>query len=178
MRASQQPLFESSPETGALFSYCRRYRYTLFRVFDQTKPPLVFCGMNPSFADEMRNDPTATRMIGRAIDWGYGALWMINAFAYCETHSNKLPRYIKDGTDIIGPENDRYITATARLARDGGMVIAGWGNPGALLDRGRRVLEILRQIGPVHALKINQNGSPCHPLYLSYVLKPILMETT
>jgi hypothetical protein len=176
MPGNQQPLFDSAPQSGALFSYDRRYRYVLFRIFDPTKPPLVFCGTNPSYADEMRNDPTANRMIGRAIDWGYGSLYMVNIFAWCETHSIKLSRHSRD-SDIIGPENDRYIRATAAKARDGGMVLTGWGNAGSMLERGAHVLEILREFGPVHALKINQDGSPQHPLYLAKSVKPIPMET-
>ena len=48
---------------GAKFSKCRKYRYTLWRTWDNSKPKVMFLGLNPSTADEVNNDPTVTRCI-------------------------------------------------------------------------------------------------------------------
>ena len=62
-------LFEQS---GASFSPCRKYRYDLYRRFAGHTPiPGIygyvnFIMLNPSTADEIRNDPTVERCERRA----------------------------------------------------------------------------------------------------------------
>jgi hypothetical protein len=41
----------------------RKYRYTLTRVWDETKDKVMFIGLNPSTADEIEDDPTIRRCI-------------------------------------------------------------------------------------------------------------------
>ena len=51
------------PESsGATFSPCRRYRYTLWRQWDE-RPPATFIMLNPSTADETRDDWPAWRAL-------------------------------------------------------------------------------------------------------------------
>lgn len=57
-------------DSGAIFSPCREYRYKLWRTWDASKLPLNVIGLNPSTADETKNDPTIRRCIQFAIDWG------------------------------------------------------------------------------------------------------------
>ncbi|MCB9902553.1 MAG: DUF1643 domain-containing protein, partial [Planctomycetes bacterium] len=42
----------------ATFSPCRTYRYSLTRIWDDAAPVCGFILLNPSTADETRNDPT------------------------------------------------------------------------------------------------------------------------
>ena len=42
-------------------------------------------GLNPSTADENKDDPTIRRCNSFANDWGYGGLCMTNLFAYRAT---------------------------------------------------------------------------------------------
>ena len=51
--------------SGACFSNDRIYRYSLWRRWDNG-PTLNFICLNPSTADETRNDPTVTRLERRA----------------------------------------------------------------------------------------------------------------
>lgn len=133
--------------------------------------------MNPSTADELKNDPTVTRWRERAQRWsemGYlriGGVKVTNAFAWRETDSTQLKALIDAGVDLVGPENDRYILEACQGAA---IVVCGWGEPGhKLLGRGPQLLELLRAAGvKPHALKINASGAPCHPLYLPYDLLP------
>ncbi|MEJ2698040.1 MAG: DUF1643 domain-containing protein [Candidatus Sulfobium sp.] len=71
-------------ERKTIFSPCRQYRYTLWRdltMFPERPGYVQFIGLNPSKADEVRNDNTVTRCINFAKSWGYGLLCMTNVVA-------------------------------------------------------------------------------------------------
>jgi hypothetical protein len=155
---------------GATFSPDRFYRYSLFRVWNTSKPQLVFVLLNPSQADELKDDPTVKRCIARALNAGFGGIEIVNLFAMRSTY----PYSLATAPDPIGPDNNSWIAgAVGRSA----LVICGWGKAGKLHDRGDFVLRLIRHVGGIpHALKLNADGSPQHPLYLSYSLKPFPME--
>ena len=89
-------------KTDAKLSECRKYRYALWRTWDETKPHVMIIGLNPSTADETKDDPTITRCINFAKSWGYGGVCMANLFAYRATE----PTVMKGSTDPVGTEND------------------------------------------------------------------------
>ena len=91
-------------KTDAKFSACRKYRYALWRTWDESKPNVMIIGLNPSTADENENDPTITRCINFAKSWGYGGVCVTNLFAYCAT----VPSDMKASNDPIGSENDSW----------------------------------------------------------------------
>lgn len=68
-------------QTGATFSKDRLYRYQLWRIWDESKPYMNVIGLNPSTADETKDDPTIRRCLGFAKAWGYGALRVADAEA-------------------------------------------------------------------------------------------------
>ena len=70
MQSTLFPLLKSD----AVFSPDRLHRYGLWRIWDDDLPKVLFIGLNPSTADELKNDPTIRRCIGYAKDWGYGCL--------------------------------------------------------------------------------------------------------
>lgn len=147
-------------ESGAVFSECRIWRYTLTRIFNPTTPPIMFIGLNPSTADEVKNDPTVRRCIGFAYDWGAGGLIMTNAFGYRSTD----PRGLTKIHDPVGPLNDAYLRKCFALAA---RVVVAWGNWGNLYDRDRRVLELLQEAGvKAKCFGLTKTGQPRHPLYL------------
>lgn len=156
-------------ETGAKFSPCRLYRYSLWRVWKSDVRRMVFLLLNPSTADETKDDPTIRRCITRAINGGFGGVEIINLFAWRSTY----PMNLYQVPDPIGPENNASILGASRQA---GVLVCGWGKHGALHGRDKQVLELLRasRVAP-HALKLNAGGSPQHPLYLSYDLMPFPM---
>lgn len=146
------------------------YRYVLSRIWDDRKSPLVFIGMNPSVADETVNDPTIARQMKRAATGGYGALVVLNAFAFRTPKPAVMKKAHRQGVDIVGPQNDHFIRKhliEAKLL--GGLVYAGWGPNGALLNRDQEVLHIAATVGvALHCLEITKGGFPGHPLYTSY----------
>lgn len=142
------------------FSPCRTWRYTLTRMWDKTKQPVMFVALNPSTADEVRNDPTVRRCMGYARFWGYGGLVMTNIFAFRATD----PRVMKAAKDPVGPENDSWLQRKAETA---GIVVAAWGTHGVY--RGRedavRLMFIQRKVR-LMCLGKTKGGHPKHPLYL------------
>ena len=152
--------------SGAVFSACRRWRYLLWRRWDEAKPLANFLMLNPSTADELKLDPTCTRARNYAERWGYGGLLVTNIFAWRAT----LPAELRQVKDPVGRANDAAILRAARQAK---LVVCAWGNHGLHLDRAAQVRELLgsRNIR-LHVLRMNGAGEPAHPLYLPGSLRP------
>lgn len=150
--------------SGANFSRCRHYRYTLWRRWDDERPLVMIIGLNPSTADARQNDPTIRRCIGFARDWGYGGLVVTNLFAFRATYRADL----KAAADPVGPRNDVWIR---RMASQVETIVAAWGNDGIWLDRSVRMRRMLA--GRLHCLRLNACGEPAHPLYLPAGLTPM-----
>ena len=146
-----------------IFSPCRKYRYTLWREWSYGNGYAMFICLNPSTADETKNDPTIRRCIGFAQRWGYQALFMTNLFAYRSTN----PWEIHSVADPIGPDNDKYL---AELSEQAGIIIAAWGTHGNFMGRG---VKILKMIPNLCYLKKTSTGFPAHPLYLKKDSVPI-----
>src|SRR5688572_3379702 len=148
---------------GAEFSACRRYRYSLTRIWDETKPLACFCGLNPSTADETQDDRTVRREVGFAKAWGYGALVKVNAYAFRSTDPNGLWQV----DDPYGPDN---IAAISEWSRKADLFVAAWGN-NIRADQAWK-LRLLFDVNDVkvHALRLTKKGQPEHPLYLPKTL--------
>jgi hypothetical protein len=149
---------------GATFSPCRRWRYLLWRRWDGEKPVANFLMLNPSTADEHQLDPTCSRARDYAERWGYGALIVTNVFGWRATD----PDDMKAAKDPVGPGND---AAILRAAGESDLVVCAWGNHGAFQDRSTQVKALLGKVR-LHALRLNANGEPAHPLYLPGSLRP------
>src|SRR4051812_38069896 len=112
-------LFEEDNLNGAIFSSCRKYRYALYRIWDESKPLVMFIGLNPSTANESKNDPTIRRVITFAKQWGYGGVYMMNLFGLVSPY----PKDLLNSVDPIG-ENDIYLKQMKEKCSD---VIFAWG---------------------------------------------------
>ena len=147
---------------GAAFSHDRSYRYRLWRLWQPDKPFVVFVMLNPSTADEVKNDPKVKRCERRARALGFGGLTVVNIFALRSTD----PKLLYNAPDPVGPDNDREIVNACVGA---GLVVCAWGNNGGLNGRGRQVLKMMDEQGvnPWH-LGITGAGHPRHPLYVPY----------
>lgn len=146
----------------ACYSECEDYRYSLTRTWDDAAPKVAFVMLNPSTADERRNDPTVERCERRARALGYGAFAVVNIFAFRATD----PANLKRAKRPIGPGNTQAITDALHWADD---VIAAWGAHGAHLGQGDKIRAMLAQSGvPVLHLGLTKAGHPRHPLYVAY----------
>jgi hypothetical protein len=146
--------------SGATFSACRRWRYLLWRRWDEDEPVANFLMLNPSTADEHQLDPSCSRARDYAERWGCGALIVTNLFAWRATD----PEDMKSAEEPVGRSNNQAIL---RSARQSGVVVCAWGNHGAHLERSTQVKQLLAEAGvALHVLRLNAGGEPAHPLYL------------
>lgn len=148
-------------ERGAEISNCGKYRYKLWRVWDKTKPLVLWIMHNPSTADGIEDDPTIRRCISFANSWGYGGIYVGNIFPYRSTNPKNL---LGKSFDEIAPiENIRH---NAEMVKMCSLHIFAFGNP------------IIKDGAPTFwdnhwmCLKKTKSGNPSHPLYLKSDLKP------
>jgi hypothetical protein len=140
---------------SAVFSPDRKYRYALWRIWDERKPVCMFIGLNPSTADENRPDPTITRGVGFARSWGYGGLCMANIHGLVSSD----PRALRECDEPIGQNTDAWLVY---LAAYSDIVVACWGHwnfPG-------RAEEVRKLIPHLYCFGLTKQGQPKHPLYL------------
>jgi hypothetical protein len=123
---------------------------------------VAFVGLNPSTADETRDDPTTRRCIGFARDWGYGRMELVNLFAFRATR----PADLRAAPDPVGPGNRE---ALERVLGAADLVVCAWGNAGA----GSAADAVLDGIAAPHCLGRTGEGAPRHPLYVRAGTRPI-----
>jgi hypothetical protein len=141
-------------ESGAIFSECKKYRYALWRVWDKSKPYVMFIGLNPSTANELTDDPTIRRVKKLAYFLGYGGVYMMNLYAFITPD----PKELKKCNDPI-KDNDKWINTIHVKCKD---IIFAWGSFKAAKERGKYIVQRFKGL----ALGLNNDGSPKHPLYI------------
>lgn len=155
---------EDGTASVAVYSDCEAYRYSLSRRWSDG-PVQAYVMLNPSTADETRNDPTVGRCETRARTAGMGGFAVVNLFAWRATR----PQDLKSAPHPIGPDNDQILAETAAQASQ---VICAWGVHGAHRGRGPDVARRLAALGPTYHLGLTKDGHPRHPLYLPYDVLP------
>lgn len=145
----------------AVLTVDRIYRYSLIRVWDEELPLVTFILLNPSTADEMKDDPTLRRGIDFARRWGFGQLAFVNLFAFRATD----PKDLLVAKDPIGPYNDAHIVAWCDAAT---RIVCAWGNNGTHRNRDQRVIHLLREREfELFCLGTTKGGHPKHPVRLA-----------
>jgi hypothetical protein len=166
-------LTDLSVETGAEFSPCRRYRHRLWRAWDAALPTCAFLGLNPSTADEIRDDPTIRRCVAFARAWGFGRCEVLNLFGWRSTDPMGLLRRRRASREA----DDR---ALAHVMGGASRLVLAWGTHRRIhrvlaprVGDVRRLVDAvasqLRARGrpiEIGTLGTNADGSPRHPLYL------------
>jgi hypothetical protein len=161
------PLQLTASTSGARFSPCGRYRYSLTRTWGNG-PPALFVMLNPSTATADIDDPTIRKCIGFAKRWGHGGIEVVNLFAIRSTD----PAGVLAVDDPVGPDNDGVIGGAMLHSA---VTIFAWGAhaTGLLRKVGPkrinvvRVTAALQQVKPL-CLGTSNDGSPRHPLMLPY----------
>lgn len=153
-------VFDSPSEVGC------KYRYLLKCKWSDDLPKVTFVMLNPSVANASICDPTLSRCVSFAKNWGYGGINVVNLFAYISTD----PANLKSISDPVGKLNDSYII---EAVEDSELIIYAWGTKyGKIQKRDRKVISLLLDYDP-QCIKKKKNGDPSHPLYLSENLMPI-----
>lgn len=158
-------LFDNN--NGAEFSKCRRYRYALWRIWDEVKAPVMFIGLNPSTANEATNDPTIRRVIHFAKAWGHGGVYMLNCFPFVSTNPNDLRT---EGNQAL---NDHWLY---KCAAKSSRIVFAWGAFSVVRDLGRDI-ELKGMFPQAQALVINADGTPRHPLYVKGDTVPVTFSS-
>ena len=153
-------------QSSAIFSDCGKYRYCLTREWDGALKRVAFVMLNPSTADEVKNDPTVERCERRARTLGFGAFRVCNIFAWRDTD----PKLMKAALDPIGPANDAAILEACAWAD---VVVCAWGAHGDHMNRGAECETMMRTTGAsLYHVGLTKAGLPRHPLYVAYAVKP------
>lgn len=155
-------------ESGAEFSPCGKYRYALWRIWDDSKPKVMFIGLNPSTADATQDDPTIRRVKAFARDWGFGGVYMLNLFAYRSTD----PKALLTCEFPIGSRNDHFLGEIA--AKCDYNIVFAWGSHPLVKYRGEYVAD---RFARAICLKKTKGGHPSHPLYIPSNTQPIHFAT-
>jgi len=143
----------------AVYSDDEKYRYEFHRRWDNEPdaPAVVWVLLNPATGDtDGKQRPTLGRCIRWSQHWGYGALTIVNLFAYRTTK----PKDLLLADDPVGPYNDETLT---RVAANNDRVVAAWGAHGRLLGRG---LAVGAWLPDALCLGHTSKGQPRHPLYV------------
>jgi hypothetical protein len=147
---------------GALFSEDRKYRFVLWRIWDEGLSKVMFIGLNPSTANEYSDDPTIRRVKSMVKNWGYGGIYMLNLFTYVTAY----PKELKLCSDPLY-KADEYLKLYALKCE---RIIAAWGS---FKENKERAIEVLKFLPNCEALAINKDGSPKHPLYIKNDVIPV-----
>lgn len=150
-------------QTSAEFSACEKYRYELRRVWDNSKPLVLFIGINPSDANASVEDNTSRVCINYAKRWNFGGLLLGNLFALVSKDQSALYNTL----DPVGPNNDDWLQ---KLQSEAKLVVCAWSNTGSYMGRDKIALEFLKS---PHCLTKLKSGRPGHPLYKKASLQPI-----
>jgi hypothetical protein len=143
----------------------RRYRLTQRWAFG---PFLCWVMMNPSVANDERDDPTTIKCRQFSMRWGYGGMILVNVASHVATD----PRDLLKVEDPIGQDNPSYlVTAACHCER----VVFAYGQPPGekLKEAGLKAAEyILKGTNRKgYILRLSKDGIPEHPLYLPFNLE-------
>lgn len=145
--------------SGALFTDYRKFRYALWRIWERTGDYLLFIGLNPSTANDIKDDPTVRRLVGLAKSWRFGGLFVGNLFSLVTPNPTEL--FLSSCVEQMNGPNDAAIKRMRELST---FAMVGWGNEGQYA--GKKPEAVLSLLGePVYCIKTNKTGEPIHPLY-------------
>lgn len=159
----QNKLFHTEPDIkkGAQFSECGKYRYSLYRIWDENLPLIMVIGLNPSTANHETDDPTIQSVTRLAKFNGYGGFYMTNCWSYISTDPDELV------IDSSMSGNIRMLYEISKSCKD---VLFAWGNFD-IVKKMRKDQELIGMFPDALCITKNKNGSPGHPLFKKGTIK-------
>lgn len=157
-------------DKGAMFNEDRTHRICLWRIWDESKPLVMFIGLNPSTANETKPDNTITRLAGKngfAHKFGFGGMYMMNLFSIVSSK----PEVLLSGNSLV----EGYDDELKRIAAKCDKVIFCWGGFSEAKKRQQQVIEMFPD---AFCFGHNGDGTPKHPLYLKGDTKLIPFKIT
>jgi hypothetical protein len=144
----------------AYLSDDRKFRYWLLRVWDDTLPINCTCGVNPSTADELQDDPTIRKDIGFSSRLGFGGLVKVNLSAFRSTDP-KGARYQPIGEFNTPAHIRQYFDAF-----NAKQMTFCWGRNGNHFYR--QAANLRAEFPKAMCFGRNPDGTPRHTLMLPY----------
>ena len=143
---------------GAILDRYRKHRFLLWRFWDDA-PRMIFIGLNPSTANELRDDPTVRRLCGYAQAWGYGGLYACNLFSFITPYPKDL---LTETRNHIA--NTPAIQMALQLSV---LTVCGWGDGIKAVEQGYSRARVVYELtnSPM-CFGSTSSGNPKHPLYL------------
>ena len=136
----------------AEFSIDKKDRYSLKREWDKSKNKILYIMLNPSKADDKKDDPTIRRLVNFTKKFNYGGFLVGNIF----TTITPNPKEIDKSKGISG----RNLEELLKLINTVDQIVYAWGNT---IEEPQLLKELV--LSPKCFGK-NFNGTPKHPLYL------------
>jgi len=136
----------------AKFCKTKQNRYFLKREWDNSKGLLLYILLNPSVADEKKDDPTIRRLISFTSNFNYGGFLVGNIF----TTITPNPKEIDRSKGI----SDKNFDELLKLINKVDQIVYGWGNSVEEPQLLKKLVLDPKCFGK------NLNGTPKHPLYL------------
>ena len=136
----------------AKFCNTKKNRYFLKREWDNSKGLLLYIMLNPSVADEIKDDPTIRRLINFTKKFDYGGFLVGNIF----TKITPNPKDIDRSKGI----SDKNFEELFKLINKVDHIVYAWGNT---VEEPKLLKELV--LSPKCFGK-NLNGTPKHPLYI------------
>lgn len=146
-------------------------RWWLTRVWDRKLKPLVFVMLNPSTADHRKDDATIRKCVGYAKRMGYGALLVLNLYAFRTTYPKELQTWL-DESD--GERRwDLRVTHFLKVAteKNPDAIVCAWGAHKCIGDWDQYLAEIIWHCGGnPKVIDFTADGYPRHPSRGAYNL--------
>ena len=136
----------------AKFCEAKKNRYFLKREWDNSKGLLLYIMLNPSVADEVKDDPTIRRLINFTNKFDYGGFLVGNIF----TKITPNPKEIDRSKGI----SNKNFEELSKLIKKVDQIVYAWGNT---VEEPQLLKELV--LSP-QCFGKNLNGTPKHPLYL------------
>lgn len=141
------------------------HRIILTREWGTYQRPVAVIGVNPSMADNLKDDPTINALYQHCEHWDRERLIMLNLFTLVATEPADMRAhpYPECGGSI-----EAWEETFDPAHRDPNLiVVAAWGKNGTHRDQDRRAMKWLSYWGiEPKCLGINKDGTPVHPLYV------------
>jgi len=139
------------------------WRDELRRVWDERRPTLVVCMLNPSHASHLVDDLTVLALIHFATLWGYGGLLIVNLYSW----RSPSPKAMMAVDHRVGPGNGAALEAAmAYAAAHGGRMLAAWGTDGNFEGRADWLVSRATRVHHLELICLGRtrDGSPKHPM--------------
>lgn len=148
----------------AIFSTDRDHRFRLERPVQAEGLIVAVIMVNPSRADEAKNDQTVTKLLGFGKELGWRQIIVGNKFSQINTDVRRLRG------EVNHAEAEGYLRG---IIEDADIVVVAWGTLAKLQQAHRkRWIEVTRLIDGMgkrmYCLGVNDDGHPRHPLMVGY----------